>query len=283
MAKQIDIEKLIEIIYSQDRDLGKAINEAVHEGLFNAMHTKESGLVHYIDEVKVDNAIKCMQKKGSNAAEIKQKIATEIANGLYLTDAGKKVFLRERINERKEQGLLYKVTHPLQTIKSYLAPKPADNVLRAAGKLYELIKMSGEEVVPEKVKESILKLKAYDFLHPALAIMKEEKIKGFNYETAMRFAEKEIKKYGRQMTEGIEEMAKGAAVASAILLLASFFLLGFSASHMTGFMIATNKIPAGYPIGAGFILLIIALCLSFLRRRKKPKKKQSKTRKGRKK
>ena len=55
----------------------------------------------------------------------------------------------------------------------------------------------------------------------------------------------------------------------AVLLIASFFLLGFSANNMTGFAIAGNNIPSSYPIGAGFALLIIAFCLSFLRKKNK--------------
>ncbi|MBS3090434.1 hypothetical protein J4433_01550 [Candidatus Pacearchaeota archaeon] len=276
MAKQIDIEKLIEMLYNQDSDLGKAANEGVNEGLFRAMHTKESGLVHYVDEAKVDKAIKYMQKKGRSAAEIKQKISSEIANGLYLNTAGKKVFLRERTEEKKEHGLLYKIEHPVQTIKSYLAPRPVDNILRAAGKFYDILKMGGD-FASEKFKNAVIKLNQYDFLHPILQIAKEEKLKGINYNQTLKSINENIKKYGKDMTEGIKEMAKEyvpAKVTASILLIASFLMLGFSASNLTGFAIAGNKIPSGYPIGAGFVLLAIAFCLSFFKR--KPKKQKGK-------
>ncbi len=71
----------------------------------------------------------------------------------------------------------------------------------------------------------------------------------------------------RDLKEAIKY--KPAAVAASVLLIASFLLLGFSAGHMTGFVIASNEIPSGYPIAAGFILLAIALCISLMRRKRK--------------
>jgi hypothetical protein len=46
---------------------------------------------------------------------------------------------------------------------------------------------------------------------------------------------------------------------------------------MTGFAIASKQISPEYPIAAGFILLIMALCLSLFR--KKPKKDKRKIKK----
>ncbi len=53
------------------------------------------------------------------------------------------------------------------------------------------------------------------------------------------------------------------------LVAAGIFLLAFSNAHLTGFVIANQTIDSAYPVAAGFILLIIALLLSKIKRDKK--------------
>ncbi len=53
-----------------------------------------------------------------------------------------------------------------------------------------------------------------------------------------------------------------------VLTILGIILLAFSNANLTGFVIANKTIDSAYPTAAGFILLIIALLLSLIKKTK---------------
>jgi hypothetical protein len=217
-------------------------------------------------------------KKGYGLDRVKYELANEIhSKGAYLGRNAKELLIDRRLYY-KGSGAWSAIRHPIATFKHKVNPSYLDRTLSAAAEIYDFAQAGGHlQSLPSDLAGKITELKNLDFYDAMVHILRK---KGIIWGSVMRGAKHVIRKKAQKGIRELVEETKRIAVTS-ILLAASFLLLGFSAGHMTGFVIASKEIPAGYPIAAGFILLIIALCLSFLRK-KKTNKKQTKRRKGRK-
>lgn len=283
MAKQIDLKKFFQQILGEEPDLSRGLEAVVSNALTGLIKAKKGkGIGSYLDSQKIKDALKRMQKRGYDDEKIQSRVYEGISGGKYLTVRGQEILLKNRL--KYNPTLLQKIIHPVHSIKRVVNPSYSEKVIHAVTEIMQYAEAGGlKDQIPEWLVNDAAKLQDLYFLGTATKIfedyglMSKSEARNLEYladkkvrsegEAVIRKTKEEIKKYGAK-TPG------AAAVAASVLLIASFLLLGFSAGHMTGFVVAGNKIPAGYPIGAGFILLLIALRLSFIR--KKGKKQQQK-------
>lgn len=236
-------------LYLTDRATG-----VMQEGLVDV-----NGLYHAAEEIS--------RKTRYSPERVAAILADQIhSHGNYITERGKEMLLDRRV-EYRGYGKWASVRHPIATIKHKVNPTYMDKAFKAASEIYDFMAAGGYEgTLPEQVKRDITELKNLDFYDAMVHILKD---KGIIWGSVARATRHNIRKKAKKEMIGLVEKVKQ-RTATAILLVAGTFLLALSSANITGFVVAGNSIPAGYPAAAGFIILAVALFLSFLRR--KPKK-----------
>jgi hypothetical protein len=236
------------------------------------------GILGYLDERRMRYAINRMEKGGYSAEEIAKKIYEGIIGGKYLSEEGQETILKSGLKHRPTA--LEKMVHPIYTLKKTVNPSYTDKIVNLATDIIQYAEagLMKEANIPEGVVEEAAKIKDLYALGATIKVFEEYGL--MNKSEAKNLydsVEKKIESGGKEIIKKTKEELKKYGIATSVLLTASFLLLGFSASHMTGFAIASKQISPEYPIAAGFILLIMALCLSLFR--KKPKKDKRKIKK----
>lgn len=289
VRERIELEKVVKLA---SRGLAHNLSEK---------HPRLQGMEDYLDKYLLNkkalrgwvySIIKTLNKKQRQqytSEDIALRLINDIQNNpnitdLYLTERGKESILRkyERVVKEKKFGFIPWGKGILRIVQDIGAPKIDKYINEAVSEFGELnyLAQKYRGALTPKIENLLNGMYSLGFAYEAIDVMQHYK------DLSVRDANKWRESVKSSLKRGKEEIKTGISetvsrYAASLLLIASFLLLGFSAGHMTGFAIAGNKIDSAYPIGAGFILLIIAFCFSFLKRKKKQVK-QARKKAGRK-
>jgi hypothetical protein len=244
----------------------KAIEDAAKKEI--EYLTKQKNIYSPDDVIK--HLTDCIEEYPGPSAGTKEEGAIRS----YLTERGKESILREYENVKVPWWLT-----------------PARRIVRKfVGKHAKKIDRIIEEGIAEFIELKDLAQRYRGSLTPRIERLLKDMVPiGFAYESidilqhygdlkanqAYKWREairKSIKRGKEEMKEGLLEIIS--KYGTAFFLILGIFLLAFSAANISGFVIleSQTKIPAGYPIAIGFVLLIIGLFLSFRRGRTKNRK-----------
>lgn len=270
------------------KDLSQIIAVGVKE--LEKRHPRLRGTVDYlksdIDRIEVGHAVQQLYEqnkdKGIPTSRLKEIIMTYLSEGIakggYFNKRGQKLILEKA----REYGKLASMLHPVVAIKRKMNPDYLDRAMDAFSIIYDVMEKGGYSgVVPQEIREKVGEMKEIGFYDTMLEILHQKKV--LPGRTVLYGRGKIREKAKRATKETIYGMKQ--RIATAVFLIAGTFLLAFSSANITGFAIAGREVPVSYSITSGFILLLVGLCLSFLRRKPKQAKikKKAVKKKGKKK